>query len=139
MQLNKKKMLAAKTLHVGVSRIVFNIERLSDIKEAITKQDIRDLLADKAILIKEVNGRKTIVRRKTRRGLGSIKKKVKNSKANYIKLTRKLRGYIMELKFRKKMAPELYWQIRKEIRASMFRSKAHLKERIQALSGGQNV
>ena len=79
MQLNKKKELAARTLKVGKGRIVFNKERLSDIKEAITKQDIRELLRDKAIIITAIQGRRKIVKRKTRRRAGSIKKKVKSA------------------------------------------------------------
>ena len=43
MNLSKKKALAARTLNVGKARILFNVQRLGEIKEAITKQDIRDL------------------------------------------------------------------------------------------------
>ena len=49
MNLEKKKALAAKILHVGKERIVFNSERLAEIKESITRQDIRDLFANKSI------------------------------------------------------------------------------------------
>ena len=74
MNLEKKKMLAARTLGVGKARIIFNVARINEIKEAITKQDIRDLAADKAILIREIKGTKKKVKRKTRRRAGSIKK-----------------------------------------------------------------
>ena len=40
LNLNKKKELASKVLKVGKNRILFNTEGLSEIKEAITKQDI---------------------------------------------------------------------------------------------------
>ena len=43
MNLQKKKELAARTLTIGKDRIMFNTSRLDEIKEAITKQDIKDL------------------------------------------------------------------------------------------------
>ena len=43
MNLKKKKSLATRTLKVGKERIVFLKSRLDEIKEAITKQDIKDL------------------------------------------------------------------------------------------------
>jgi len=41
MKLDKKKNLAKRVLNVGKERIIFVKERLSEIKEAITKQDIK--------------------------------------------------------------------------------------------------
>ena len=57
MNLKKKKELAARTLKVGKGRIMFVDARLEDIKEALTKQDVRDLKEDGAIVVKEVKGR----------------------------------------------------------------------------------
>ncbi len=58
MNLEKKKKLAARTLNVGKERIIFLKSRLEEIKEAITRQDIKDLHKDGAIIIKEEKGRK---------------------------------------------------------------------------------
>jgi len=41
MKLDKKKRLAAAVLQCSEKRVVFNTERLSEIKEAITKYDIK--------------------------------------------------------------------------------------------------
>ncbi|MDP3881637.1 MAG: 50S ribosomal protein L19e [Nanoarchaeota archaeon] len=130
MNLGKKKILAAKTLQVGKERIVFNIERLNEIKEAITKQDIRDLFNNKAIFIKEVNGRKKIEKRKNRRRKGSIKKSIKRSKEKYMILARKLRAYLFELRRKDLLPPERYNHLRRQIKAGVFKSKNHLKESI---------
>jgi len=130
MKLENKKALAAKTLGVGKGRIVFNRERLSEIKEAITKQDFRDLNKDGAISIKEIKGRKKLVKRKTRRRMGSIKKKVNTRKKDYVTLTRKLRAYIFELKKHGQITLERYRELRKEIRTRAFKSKANIKERL---------
>ena len=134
MDLTKKKVLAAKTLAVGKSRILFNVERTEEIKEAITKQDIRDLHKAGAILIKPIHGRKTIVFRKTRRLAGSVRKKIKNRKQEYVKLTRKLRAYVFELKKQGKLTLDQYYILRKEIKSKSFKNKRYLKERISLLS-----
>jgi large subunit ribosomal protein L19e len=135
MNLEKKKILASKTLKVGKNRIIFNNERLAEIKEAITKQDIKDLYSSKAISIKEIVGRKKKAKRKTRRRLGSIKQKVNAGKRGYINLTRKLRKYIKELLAQGKIKKEQYVVLRKQIKASAFRSKNHLKEQLSIQNG----
>ena len=128
MNLLKKKELAARTLNVGKDRIVFNIQRLDEIKEAITKQDIKDLFSSKAIVIKEISGRK--VRHKKRRRAGSIKKRPAHSKRIYIILTRKLRKHLSVLKRKGQIKKEKFIKLRQEIRASAFKSLAQLKDRI---------
>jgi len=133
MNLNKKKKLASRTLNVGIERIVFVKSRLEDIKEALTKQDIRDLKQDGAIVVKEVKGRKKKVKRKTRRGPGKVKKKVNTRKQDYVIMTRKLRKYVAEMKNQGKLSPEEIKDIRKKIRNKIFRSKAHLKQYIGGL------
>ena len=131
MKLNKIKQLAIKTIKVGKARIVFNANRLDEIKEAITKQDVRDLVSDKAIIIREIKGTRKKVKRKTRRRQGSIKVKVNTRKKDYMTLTRKLRNYLSELRKHGTISQEKFLKLRKEIRAKAFRSKAHLKERIE--------
>ena len=128
MALKNKKELASRILKVGKDRIYFNPERLKEIGEAITRQDIIDLKNNGAIVIKEVSGRKKIVKRKHRRGRGKIKKKVNNRKQEYVTLTRKLRSYAKTLKKRGDIDNDKYKEIRKRIRASKFKSKRHLAE-----------
>ena len=130
MKLEKKKQLFARTLGVGKGRIVFNKTMLSDIKEAITKQDVRDLIISGAVKIKEIKGRKKIVKRTTRRRAGSIKIKKKSGKREYIIITRKLRAYLAYLKKMNLMPLEDIYRLRKEIRAKNFKSLSQFKERI---------
>ncbi len=132
MNLGKKKILAAKALKVGKKRIIFLEPRLDEIKEAITKQDIKDLAKEGAILIKEVKGRKKVGKRKNR-GVGNIKKKVNNRKKVYATMTRKLRKYTGGLKKVGTLDREEAIDIRKKIRNRVFRSKAHLKEYVGGL------
>jgi len=131
MNLKKKKDLAKKTLKFGSKRIVFLKPRLEEIKEAITKQDIRDLYNDGAIIIKNPKGRKKIKKRKKVRGPGKIKKKVNKRKKDYVALTRKLRKYVVEMKKQGRISKEEAIEIRKKIRNKLFRSKRHLKEQIK--------
>ncbi len=129
-KLDKRKELASKVLKVGKNKIHFDSDKLPEIREAITKQDIRDLFAEGIISIKPTRGKKTIKKRKTRRGPGKVKRKVKTKKQDYVKITRKLRGYIKELKKHETINNELYRGLRKKIKAKAFKTKAHLKEYI---------
>ena len=130
MNLRAKKQLAAKTLRVGKSRILFVNERIEEIKEAITKQDIRDLYKDGAIKIKEIKGRKTIKNKNKRRSPGNIRKNVNRRKRNYVIMTRKLRKHLKELKNRGQIDTKEVKELRKKIRNKAFRSKAHMKEQM---------
>ena len=130
MNLEKKKSLAARTLNIGRDRIIFNAYRLEEIKEAITKQDIKDLISSGAILIKEIKGRKKLVKRATRKRSGSKRKSIKKGKRGYIIITRKLRNYLYSLKKKQALSNSNFYILRKEIRARSFDSLAELKERI---------
>ena len=132
MNLSKKKSLAVRTLKVGKERIVFLESRINEIKEAITKQDIRDLKNEGAIIVKEIVGRRKKTEKK-RRSPGKIKKKVNKRKQEYVKITRKLRKYLAEIKKQNKISKENYYDIRKKIRNRIFKSKSHLKEYIGGL------
>jgi large subunit ribosomal protein L19e len=133
MNLSKKKALASRTLKVGKDRIVFVKERLDEIKEIITKQDVLDLKKDGAILIKPIKGRKK-VRKRTRgektRSPGNVRKKqkLKRKKQDYVKLTRKLRSYLDELKKAGKISQEDIIELKKKIRNRIFKSKSSLRE-----------
>ncbi|MCH7774798.1 MAG: hypothetical protein IH784_10400 [Bacteroidetes bacterium] len=76
MNLAKKKELAARTLNVGKSRVTFVRSRLDEIKEAITKQDIRDLQKEGAILIRGIKGKRK-AKKKRKRSTENIRKKLK--------------------------------------------------------------
>ena len=127
MNLGKKTALAARTLKVGKGRIVFVKSRLNEIKEAITKQDIRDLKKEGAIIVKEIKGRRKVVKINSR-SPGNIRKKVNVRKKLYVIITRKLRKYIAELRKRGEISDKDFKEIRKKIRNKEFKSIAHLKE-----------
>lgn len=127
MDLSKKKALAARTFNVGKERIFFVPSRLDEIKEAMTKQDIRDLHKEKAIIIKDIKGRRIKVKKKHKKGAGNKKKNIQHKKRRYMNLTRKLRKYLKDLKVQKKVSKIEAKEIRKNIRHNTYRSKGHLK------------
>jgi len=133
MQLAKKKELAAKVLKVGKKRIRFIEAHLSEIKEAITRQDILDLHKSGAIQISEIKGRRKIVKRKHRRRVGKVKKQVNNRKQEYVIITRKLRSFVRGLVRTGAIDREKKKEIRKMIRSRKFKSKRHLKENLDTL------
>ncbi len=133
MDLSKKRALAARVLGVGMGRIMFNAQRLDEIKEAITKQDMRDLAADKAIYIREIKGRHVNSGRRRRRA-GSIRMKPNQRKKEYMRIARKMRAYVGELKKQEKLTNEEVLRLRKEIRGKTFKTKAHIKERIGSIT-----
>lgn len=125
MNLKKKRLLTARTFGVGIDKVVFLNSRLDEIKEAITKQDIRDLKADGAIIIKNTGGRRTKIKKNRKRSSGNIKKKVKNRKADYVILTRKLRKHLAEMKG--KLTKKEVEDARKKIKNRFFKDKSHIK------------
>jgi large subunit ribosomal protein L19e len=131
MNLLNKRELAAKVLGVGKNRLYFVNENLAEIKEAITRQDILDLYKAGAIQIKEIKGRRKIIKRKNKRKTGKVKKKVKKTKAEYVIITRKLRTFLKHSMKTGKVDKEKYREVRRQIRARKFKSKRHLKEHLE--------
>jgi large subunit ribosomal protein L19e len=133
MNLRKKRELAARTFKVGKSRILFINSRLAEIKEAITKQDIRDLVISGAIQIKKVKGRRAIERSTSKIGNGKLRLKTNKRKGEYMKLTRKLRKHVAEMKNNKNLNKNQVQEIREKIRNRHFKSKSHLNEYLGGL------
>jgi large subunit ribosomal protein L19e len=131
MNLKKKKKLMVRILKVGLRRIKLASGMREEIKEAITRQDIRDLRKGGIIRIKEKKGRRKKEKKKTRIREGSRKKKVKRRKQDYVKLTRKIRAYLKNLKEKGDISSELYKSLRKKTRTKEFRNLAHLREALR--------
>ena len=128
MNLRKKKALAAKTFRVGKNKIVFVKSRLDEIKEAITKQDIRDLYEEGAVLIRQAGGRKKVERKKKKIGPGNVRKKIRRRKRKYIILTRKLRRHLKEYVKTNKISGKQAEEARKKIKNNEFKNKSNLNE-----------
>jgi len=126
--LKKKKKLIARTLNVGVERIRLDETMKDEIKEAITRQDIKDLYKEGIIKVKDVKGRRKKIISKRRKGAGSIK--IARKKDDYVTVTRKLRRYVKNLMKRGKIDREKASILNKRIKARMFHNINHLRQEI---------
>ncbi len=132
MKLDKKK-LAARAMGVGAGRILFNTERLGEIKEAITKQDIRDLVRDGAIYVREPQGRKAVVARKQRRRQGSFRKRVGQKKRSYMLFVRSARRSLAHAVTQGDITKEHATAIRKEVKSRRIVMKSALRDRMKEI------
>jgi len=119
--MKKKKQLVTRILKVGADRVKLDENRKDEIKEAITRQDIKDLVKSKAIIIKDVKGK----RKKGKKRRKKKRKKIKTRKQDYVRLTRKLRKDVKKLLEEKKISKGQAKKLRKRIKAKAFRSGAH--------------
>jgi large subunit ribosomal protein L19e len=133
-----QKRLAAQVLKCGVNRVRFDETRLDDIKEAITKIDIRSLVSQGAIFAKEKNTTSRFWARKRKeqksankqKGAGSRKgKKTARtpSKREWINRIRLQRSFIKSLRDRKKIDSSSYHELYMKSKGGFFRSLRHIK------------
>ncbi|MEM3422428.1 MAG: 50S ribosomal protein L19e [Candidatus Bilamarchaeaceae archaeon] len=121
------RRIAADILSVGKKRIRFATDKLSEIKNAMTREDVRNLINKKAITILPKKGRRKKKKRK-KRGEGSIKgsKSGKERKKEWmarVRSQRKLLSYLVENNILKK---EHKRNIYLKIKGNSFRSKRAL-------------
>lgn len=138
MNLRNKKLIASKILKVGVSRVWFDPARNQDIKEAITRDDIKKLVRDGAVLVKQKRGvsrgriRKIILqKRKGRRGgPGSKKGKITSRlgrKETWVNKIRAQRKLFYNLLGKGRVTRETYRHLRVKAKGGFFRSRRHIK------------
>ena len=138
MDLRIQKRISASVLKCSPKRVVFDKERLEDIKEAITKTDLRNLIGDKAISkknkkgVSRVRARKIAIQKKKgrRRGYGKRKgsQKVRvDSKKNWINKVRLQRNFVRELRDKSIIEKKVYRTLYLKVKGGFFRSKRHIK------------
>jgi len=138
MKLKNQKRIAARILKVGKTSVKFDTEKLSNIKEAITKEDIRGLIKDNTITKKphgsqsKARLRKRLAQKRKGRQQGSGKRKGKKTsrlprKKIWIIKARLQRSYIMELRDKNLITVKTYRAMYKKIKGNFFRSRNHIK------------
>ena len=140
----KAKELAAKILKVGVGRIYLDPTQTSKIKEAMTKDDIRTLIAERVIKkkpqVSQSKGRTRVSKEAKAKGRGrgkgkrSASKKVRSEQRDrWINRVRSQRRTLKELKVKNsKEVKEIgYSKIYKRIKGGYFRGKRNLVEFIE--------
>lgn len=138
MKVNNQKRIAAEVLKCGANRVWFDDSRLDEIKEAITKSDIRRLVGDKAIKAKPLknksrfSARKILKQKRKGRRKGSGKRKGKRTarlpdKKVWMIKVRLQRAFIKELRDKDIISPANYGILYKKVKGGFFRSKRHIK------------
>ena len=138
MKLNTQKAFAAKLLDCSKKRVIFDTERLEEIKEAITKADLRGLIKDEAISAKPIKknsrarARKRQEQRKKGKQRGHAKRKGKKTarlpkKITWMRKIRNQRKFIKLLKNKEIINKEINANLRSKAKGGFFRSKRHIK------------
>ena len=125
MKLTTQKRMSAELLEVGENQVCFDHLRLDEIKQAITKQDIRDLIKDRAIRKRPGIAKPVKVSRK-RTGAGRRKFRVKTRKRDYINKIRKIRTYVRDQMNAKSLDKTLAHAVRKYAKAGQFKNYPRL-------------
>jgi len=130
MILTGQRRLASEILGVGENKVWMDKHKLEDIKKAITRYDIKELIKEGTIKarIKKKVEKKEEIKKKKRRGTGSWRKKVRLRKRKYIFKIRKLRKYIEEIYAQKVISQIERKKLRVMARVGRLKSLRHLKE-----------
>jgi len=137
MELKNQKRIAARILKCSRKRVWFDPDRLSDIKEAITKADIRPLIKEGCIVkvlpkgVSRGRARKIIIQKRKGRqkGHGSRKGKATarmSRKREWINKIRAQRMLLKELRDNKKISNKLYREFYLKSKGGFFRSRRHI-------------
>jgi large subunit ribosomal protein L19e len=139
--IRKKRELAARILGVGVNRIRFEPDKLDEVGDSITRENIRTLINNGTIWTIKPKGTsrarakaKLIIRRKHGTGLGSKKGKKTartGKKELYVIKVRSMRYHLKVLKDRNDVNRETYWSIYKKVNGGQVRSLAHLRDLVK--------
>lgn len=138
MNLKVQKRLAAEVLKCSQKRIIFDPERFEELKESITKADIRALIKDKAIKLRPVKGVSRARAKKNRKqrakgrrkGLGSRKGR---AGARLSKKTKRKQNMRVQRKLLKTLREKgivdraTYRKLYSKSKGGFFRSIRHIK------------
>ncbi|MFH1586929.1 MAG: 50S ribosomal protein L19e [Candidatus Diapherotrites archaeon] len=138
MDLGKIRRLSARLLKVGENKIWLNPAESEKIKEALTKEDVRGLIADKLIKARKVAGtsrsRAKKLQEKKKKGLkkgqgkrtGTKKARVNKKKA-WIRNVRAQRATLKNMKKKEVNLKKSYSKIYKMIKGGYFKGKKYLE------------
>ena len=133
-----QRRLAAQLMKCSPQKVVFDVTKLEQIKEAITKDDIKQLMAEGAIQRKKTNEQSKVRARKRatqrskgrQRGRGTRKGTPTarvNKKTRWMNRIRLQRSTLAELKKKKEISQETYRELYMKAKGGFFRSKRHLE------------
>jgi large subunit ribosomal protein L19e len=139
--LKKKRELVARILDIGANRVRFEPDKLDDIADSITREDLRSLVKRGTIWTTKVKGTsrgraktKQAIRKKS--GLGPGSKKGKKTartgkKSAYVTRIRSMRYHLKVMKDRNEINRQTYWLIYKKVDGGQVRSVSHLRDLVK--------
>ena len=141
-----QKRIVASVLKCGVNRVWFDPARISDIENAISREDLRALVVDGAIKARQKKGvsrgraRARIAQRSYghRKGPGKRKGAAgarKPSKTAWVQKIRAIRKVLVELRAAGTIDPHMYRVLYRKAAGGQFRSVAHMKAQMEILAG----
>ena len=137
-----QKRLAASVAKASPHRVKLKTDELTEIKEAITKADIKSLIKKGLIKIVQIRGKgnfhsrkiKAQKRKGRRSGYGSRKGKAtarENPKRKWINKIRSQRVLLKTLKEKKYVDDKTYRNLYRKAKGGFFRNKKHIKNFIE--------
>ncbi len=138
MKLNIQKRLAATILKCSPKRVKLDPARAEDLKEAITKTDLKGLIGDGAIKrvqkkgVSRARANKILVQKRKgqQKNMGSRKGKptARNPKKQlWMRKIRTQRALLKELKEKGYLDTKVHADLYKKAKGGFFRSKKHIK------------
>ncbi len=128
--LTQQKRMASDILKVGQSRVWISPNHLEDVKNAITRADIRKMVNHGYIKAKNEKIKMPRVKKKKRQGHGR-RKGAKGArlpkKEKWMNTVRPLRRMLKELKDQDKVDGKTYRKLYSQIKSGTFRSRSHFK------------
>lgn len=141
-----QKRIVAAILKCGVNRVWFDPTRLSDIENAISREDLRGLVTDGAIKARQKKGvsrgraRARIAQRAYGHRKGAGKRKgaagARNpSKTAWVQKIRAIRKALVELRDAGTIDRHMYRILYRRAAGGQYRSVAHMKAQMEILLG----
>ncbi len=143
MNLDNQRRMAAEILKCGENRVWIDPNRMEEVADAITREDVRALIGGGLVRKLPIKGQsRGRVRYRAqqkgkgkRRGHGS-RKGAKGArspkKARWIRTIRPLRRVLQDLRDEGKLDPSSYRKLYLRAKGGMYRSKAHLMQHLRS-------
>ncbi len=145
MNLLGQKRIAAHIMKVGKTRVKLNPEKLEDVSEALTKEDVRALIKSGAIIKRPASGNsrgrvraKNAQKKKGRRRGGGKRegtKKARNPpKKKWMNKIRAIRDELKMMREQKEITASEYRKLYLQAKGNLFTSRRHLHEHIERMN-----
>lgn len=141
-QISGQRRLAAEVIGCGLNRIWFNPEKIDEVQQAMSREDIRKLILDGLIAAHKIRGNsrgraRFMMEKRSyghRKGPGRRKGAAgarTNSKRRWIQRIRAQRKVLKELRGTENIGRSVYRKFYRRAAGGQFRTVAHLKAQIE--------